>query len=293
MKATMRNGKGSAYHNDRTYENATVKEKEEVKYTKTAVKNCENFHDAELQAYKLLYGNWLKKRNEKYEQRRQYKNIKDMDDILGGTNQTKTKGRYEPVETILQIGKDGDNIPLETFQKCITEFVHRIQRKYRSNMLVLDVAIHTENSSVPHAHIRRTWFAHDKDGDFEPSKKGALKELGFDVNNSDRYNNATVKQTEEERQIWYELLKEHGFNIDTIADLDNTEHFTTKEYKRIKKAKEEEIAKLNERIAKLNEEIESKNKAVETADKKIKEFSVAFDDETISLEDMINKGRIR
>lgn len=293
MKATMRNGKGSAYHNDRTYENATAEEKEEVKYTKTVIKDCKNFHECELKAYRILYSNWLKKRNEKYEQRRQYKNIKNMEEILGGTNQTKTKGRYEPTETILQIGKDGEQIPLEIFESCVEDFLKKINKKYQSNMVLLDYAIHLENSSVPHAHVRRTWFAHDKDGNKEPNKKGALKELGFDVSNSDRYNNATVKQTEEERQIWYETLKEHGLYIDTVADLDNAEHFDTKEYKRIKKAKEEEIVKLNERIAKLNEEIESKNKVVETADKKIKEFSVAFDDETISLEDMINKGRIR
>lgn len=257
MKATLRNGKGSAMHNDRTYQNATEQDKKEIIGIKKLYDECTTIHENELKAYNLLYGDWLKNQNEKYTKARHKEKVKTMEQILGGTNLQKTKSRYEPTETILQIGKDGEEIPNKLFFKCINDYIKQLKQKYGSNMEILDITVHKEESSVLHAHLRRTWYEVDENGIKRPNKKGALQQLGFEIGKNTRFDNATIRQTAEERELWYEVLELNGLRIDKVADLDNAEHQAPKEYKRQADARKKYIQKLDNIIEKATNEFNS------------------------------------
>lgn len=279
MKATMRNGKGSAMHNDRNYLSATEQEKNEIVSKWQLFKECDSFHENEVKAYEELFGDWLQSVNERKIKDRHPEKCKTMEDIVGKPNESKTRGKYEPVETILQIGKDGEEVSIEVLRACVNQFVGMTQQRYGSNMQWLDIAIHEENSSVAHAHLRRTWFALDEEGRVYPAKKEALKALGFDVlETDDRYNNATTRQTEEERQLWYEICREHGIELNTETDKDNTKHLNIKDYKKKKIEELEQDKKAIDKIAdieknnyrdKVNKQLEQDKKAVDEKASKI------------------------
>ena len=271
IKATFRNGKGSSVHNDRSYETATTKEKNEIRGTVCIYKGM-TFHEAELKFYNEKFGKWLQEKNSVYERNRHKENIKTMEEIVRPNK--KQKQQYEPTETILQIGKDGETIPYEVFKACINDYMKKIIEKYGKNMTILDLAIHKEESSVYHAHLRRVWYAHDKNGNLYPAKDKALEELGIELphpeKKKDRYNNRTITQTEEERQIWYDVLLEHGIVVDRVADIDNADHLTTKEYKSLKNAQEQEIKDRERIIEQQKDKIESNHYTIEEQEDTIK-----------------------
>lgn len=234
IKATLINGKGSAKHNDRTYEGATEKEKEEVLFKWKRESTAETFEENEMAIYEKLYGRWLQDKNEKYLKRRQKDRVRTMKDIVGRPNLSKKKGQFEPCETIIQIGTAKQNISYDTLKACGIDYINAIQEKWGHNMCVLDFAIHKEEAY--HIHMRRTWAVpyYDENGKqvgYRPAKKEALRQLGFHVENGDRYNNETVLQTAEERELWYDILQEHGIVVDREPDPDTRKHADTRKAK--------------------------------------------------------------
>lgn len=257
MKATYRNGKGSADHNDRNYLSATEADKEEIISKWQLFKECDSFRDNEIKAYEQLYGEWLKNRNEKLIKEGHSERCKTVEDLVGKPNEEKRKGRYEVNETILQIGKDGEEVDDDTLRACVNHFMSETRRRYGEHMEWLDVAVHRENSSVVHAHLRRTWFAYDEEGRAYPAKKEALKALGFEVRaDDDKYNNATTRHSEAERELWYETCKEFGIDIDTEPDQTNTKHLSIKDYKYKKDQETKEAIKQIDTEAKQELETE-------------------------------------
>lgn len=283
MKATLRNGKGSVDHNDRNYINATQEEKEQVLSKWQAIKEASSFRENEIRAYNFLFGNWLKQKNEKYKASGHKEDVRTMQQILGDTNKDKSRSRYEPVETILQIGKDGQNIPYDVFKACVRDFVQELCIKYGKNMQVLDFAIHQEASSVCHCHLRRVWFAIDENGNKRPAKKEALKQLGYEMPEgvkADRFHNLSMIQTEEERQLWYDILRQHEIYIDDVPDLDNAEHHTTKEWKR--------IAIANNKTIEAQEKAIQRNKSrIAETERMLDELHLAHDDKNKTLDDIL------
>lgn len=284
MKATYRNGKGSADHNDRKYLTASEQDKNEVISKWQLFSECDSFRDNEIKAYEQLFGEWLKGVNDRKRKDGHPEKCKTISDLVGKPNESKKKGRYEPTESLLQIGKDGEEVDEDIFRACVDEFIGITSQLYGSNMQWLDIAIHFENSSVGHAHCRRVWFAYDENGNMYPAKKDALRQLGFEVRtDDDRYNNATTRQTEEERQLWYDICKAHGLEIDTEPNKDNTKHLSIKDYK---KKRQEELAQakkdIDKNYSKALEEFEKEQaeklkngkKAIEQEyDNKFKEFA--------------------
>lgn len=295
MKATYRNGKGSASHNDRNYLSATKQDKEEVISKWQLFKECDSFHDNEIKAYEQLYGEWLKNRNDKLIKDGHPERCMTIADLVGKPNEEKRKGRYEVNETILQLGKNGDNIPIETLCDCVNQFVGMTKQMYGSNMEWLDIAVHFENSSVGHAHLRRTWFSFDEEGRAYPAKKQALKDLGFDVRaDDDRRHNATVRQTEAERALWYQICKEHGIDLEEEPDLDNIKHMHPKEYAKAQDDKQKAIQLIETQTkAEIEQARQDWELIKEYEERKAREkYSKAFDNQ--SLDDVIqdmNAGR--
>lgn len=290
MKATYRNGKGSADHNDRNYLSATEADKEEVISKWQLFKECNSFRENEIKAYEQLYGEWLKNRNDKLIKEGHPERCMTIADLVGKPNESKKKGRYEPIETILQLGKDGDNIPDETLRACVNEFVGKTSQLYGSHMQWLDIAVHKENSSVAHAQLRRTWFAYDENGCIYPAKKEALKQLGFDVlETDDRYNNATTRHSEAERELWYSICKEHGIDLDTEPDKTNTKHLSVREYKY--KAEQETKEAIKQIDANKKKQIEEANEKAtnELVDYKMNLDEVVKEQKNKELENKLKK----
>lgn len=147
-KATLINGKGSAFHNDRTYEGATEEQKEEIVakmqlFKETEEKKNLNFYENELEYYNKNFSVWLNNENEKKRKQGNLNRIKTMEEILGKPNKGKTKGRYEPQETIYQLGNAEEqkeqkfNISDDLFKYCLAEFLTKIRKKYGKNMAII------------------------------------------------------------------------------------------------------------------------------------------------------------
>lgn len=300
MKATYRNGKGSAAHNDRKYLSATKEEESEVVSKWQLFKECDTFHENELKAYEQLFGEWLKGVNDRKIKDGHPDRCKTMAEILGKPNEEKKRGKFEPVETILQIGKDGEEVDEAVFRACVNEFIGKTQQIYGNHMQWLDFAVHQEESSVLHAHGRRVWYAIDEMGCAYPAKKEALVQLGqeneelraagFEVRpDDDRYSNATTRQTEAERQLWYDICKSHGIDLDTEPDKTNTKHLSVKEYKY--KAEQETKEAIKQIDANKKKQIEEANEKAtnELVDYKMNLDEVVKEQKNKELENKLKK----
>lgn len=269
IKATFQNGKGSARHNDRTYEKATEEEKEEVILSWKQYSDAKDFQESELKFFETAYGKWLEDQNAKFKKLGQKDRIKEMADILGKPNLLKKKGRYEPTETILQIGRADQEIngSYDTLKACVFDYIKAIQKKYGANMRILDFAIHKEDAY--HVHIRRSWFIpyYDKDGvqvGFKPAKDEALQALGFELpdptKKKDRYNNRTMVQTNEERELWYDILQEHGIIVDREANKEEADKLSRRKAKKLIDKVEEEA---DRKIKSIKENVKNTEKLAE------------------------------
>lgn len=303
MKATMRIGKGSADHNDRKYLSATEQDKNEIISQWQLFKECDSFRENELKAYEQLFGEWLKGVNDRKIKDRHPEKCKTMEDILGKPNQDKKRTQYEPAETILQIGKNGEQVDEAVFRDCVNEFIGRTRDLYGTHMEWLDIAVHKENSSVLHAHARRVWYAYDKDGCAYPAKKEALHQLGqenaelleqgFEIRkDDDRYNNATTRQTAAERALWYDICKAHGIQLEEEPDLDNIKHLHPKEYSKMQADKQKALQLIeDENRAEIEQARKDWELIKEYEERKAREkYSKAFDNQ--SLDDVIQDMNI-
>ena len=218
MKATLRSGRdGNAKHNERSIDLEKAKhiDREKTRYNHVVAPKVEGqgLQEKEISRYRLIFAKDIKAKREKYHARRQYKREADYtaEKLYHGA-------RTKPDENIYQYGslKDG-TIRGEDLEKLYLDYKKRCMKEipgYKEKVLLLSYAVHVDEAT-PHIHERVCYRASDG----SPSQKKALQEMGFDKPDpehaEDRYNNPKMPFTKKCREIWYEVIQEHGLELDT------------------------------------------------------------------------------
>ena len=238
QKITLRNQRAgtSAKHNQ--HDHIEDKNQEEMALTFFNIENGSyklqklkqvKLPRIEFKFYEKNYQKALDAQNHKYMQRRQTKRIKKMSDWLTDKNK-------RPDEQILQIGSKKQNEPIDRleFERIVIDYVKAHEKKFGSNIHIIDVAFHYKEEGMPHVHIRSI-ADYDNKGIITIGLEKALQALGIErpdlKKKESRYNNRKMTYTEMERQLWIDICKEHGIEVDTEVKEGGRKHQEVAVYK--------------------------------------------------------------
>lgn len=221
------------------------------------------FSEAEALYYEKRYKGYIDALNERYKASGHAERCKSIDDLLKGS-------KTRPEEFILQIGslKDG-TCDKTTLNECLIDYIQQLKEwdnKHGNHMHLLNFAVHFDETT-PHAHFRRVWDYEDKYGNLRINQEQALKAAGIerpDLSKPEgRYNNRKMTFDKMAREMWYEILKKHGLEIETnpLPRKKNqiTEKFIESQISdKVKKAEElnQEVSQLETKLKKLNKQIQ-------------------------------------
>lgn len=249
MRATLHNGrKGSsgvytAKHNDRQFnmQHAPHIKQEQSKsniywhYMQDIRPNM-TFEQVEADFYEKHFADGLRVKNESYKKHGDYKHMQNM-------NEYRKAARSCPEEVILMIGKTGDTISPTMLRNICKEQIMWENATF-PNVKTLNFSIHTDEKGAVHAHIRRVWLGHDKQGNEVVGQNKALAEMGIKCPQPSKarskYNNPKQTHTAACRKHLQQLCKIHGIAINTtpkekgVTGLDLLEYQTHQEEEKLK-----------------------------------------------------------
>lgn len=228
MKGSLRISKGSAKHITHSFDAKHIdKERTEknIYYTwKNGITTADNIEADEMEFYEKNYGEYLYKQNKKYEQKRQYKRMKNMKEYYEAN---------KPDEVILQVGKMGETIEPELLEKILNVFLKNLKKKYGENIHVLSYSLHADEAT-PHIHLRITYDYLDK-GVRRFGINKALEELGFKQPKAEkkesRYNNKKISFTDTLRTAFYDFCEMFGIEINRTVENPSHRYLEAQLYK--------------------------------------------------------------
>lgn len=219
MRVTMHNGRGSAAHNDRNFDTGIAehidpeasKDNTIIRYQKRTRFDT-SLQDGEIRYYREYLQDGLEARNRRYRAQRHEERTQTLEEYYKAP-------RSAPEETILQVGTRDSSVDAETLERIIRDQIAWEQATY-PQVRYLSASIHVdEPGAAPHAHLRRVWIGHDRDGYEVVSQASALREMHVSRPDPDkpesRYNNSKIAHTAACRQHLQELCREYGIEIET------------------------------------------------------------------------------
>ena len=216
----------------------------------------------ELQFYKDRFGAARERKNAEYIRTGHKSDVRTMEQVI---NNKKTA----PLETIYQIGKEGEHVTPEQLEKVFREFTNWMQKQYGSNMEILDVALHVDEAT-PHIHARYVFFARDRNGDLDVNQTAAFKELGIERPNPDKkvgkYNNSLMTFTERNREQFYTICERNGIEINREVENPSQKHLDVLAFKSEALQKENRV--LEEKLQKTEEKMQIVVGQMEEAEQK-------------------------
>jgi hypothetical protein len=211
-----------------------------------------DFAEAERKFYIERYSEALDIQNQKHIAAGNKKRCKTMEDWI--SNKQK-----QPDGMLFQIGNQKDGIDKDVLLECFKEFLDKLE-KYKSNFHIIDWALHADEAT-PHIELRAV-FDYDDNGVTKIGQDKALEMLGFDLcdptKKKGQYNNRKQTFSSEIREQWYEILEEHGFEIDREVRCPSQKHLDDLEYKTQQEKKKME--ELEQDIFEKSERIKSNTK---------------------------------
>lgn len=264
MRASLHIGKGSAAHNDRSfdtkknksikydYENYNFVRKQDGKF-QVVESGKRIFSQVEKEFYQKNFANSLKAKNDRYKNNGHKEKCKTMSNVLHDN-------RTKPTEIILQVGNEKEPYEDgEKFRKMVQQISVEMRNAY-PNFVILDVSIHYDEES-PHAHVRGVFVGKDKDGNLEPSQAGAFKEMNIERPNMDeptsKMNCPLQTFTDEIRTKWQNVIK----TIDQEVKLE-TEPLPNK-----RKHIDHKIHNAKKELEKVEENLKIASKSLKTSEK--------------------------
>lgn len=230
MRATRHNGragKHGAYnpkHNDRDFDVEHADHIDTVRAEGNVYWDCYQgyclpgsgqerqftFSEIEKIYYQEHYGDHIDAQNERNEAARHPERNRSAEDVLKNT-------RTCPEETILQLGNIDGTIPASTFAQISAEYFEEFEKRFGSHIHILDWAMHLDETT-PHIHERHVFDAENRYGEICPQQDKALEELGFELPDPEkpkgRYNNRKMSFDAECRNIFLEICKKHGIEVE-------------------------------------------------------------------------------
>lgn len=308
MRITMHNGRSgkngvySAKHNDRNFditkEDHIDQEKTNLNWYWQRDKGASSFEENERRFYEHHFKASLEAKNERYKKQGHSERIRTMDEYRASEQAC-------PEETILQIGKMGDDINSGKLLEVMKEQVKWEQQKY-PNCKYLDMALHMDEQGAPHIHMRKVWLAHDKDGNATVGQKKALLEMGVSRPDpskpSGKYNNEKQTYSSECREHLIEVVRQIYPEIEKKLELEPLEASKkslelleyqraqaqkkleleqiqaqeiaekVEEYEKTQKKRKKELAKVEAELQKTQKSLQARKKKVELYDKEFLEL---------------------
>ena len=268
MKATMLSSRsGSAAHNEHRH----IREEErDVEIYDATHSSATTLRERELAVYREEFLEGVKERNARYLAQRHAERVRTLEQIYVGRI-------TRPEECILQVGNIYAAIDRALLVKLVTEFCRRLQKWNRTHgypFRLLDVAYHFDEAT-PHAHLRRVWKYTDRRGYVRIGQDKALEKAGVELpypdKNKDRYNNRKMTFDAMAREMWYEVCREHGLDIDA-KPLPARRHMSVREYTAEQiRAKEARVEALTEASEALENEITRKQGLAREAERRAAE----------------------
>ncbi|MBQ4447788.1 MAG: hypothetical protein II897_05805 [Clostridia bacterium] len=241
MKATMRSSRtGTAVHNEHGHISV---ENRDVEIYDATHSSAETLKERELEVYADEFLAGIEERNQRYLAQRHPDKVRTLEQVY-------TYKQTRPEECLLQVGDMEKAIDRNLLKDLVTEFCRKLQKWNRMHgypFRLLDVSYHFDEAT-PHAHVRRVWKYVDKRGYTRIGQEKALQMAGVELPYPDehkgRYNNRKISFDNMAREMWHEVCREHGLDIDT-KPLPHRRHLSTREYTaeqiRAKEARMEEL----------------------------------------------------
>lgn len=194
-----------------------------------------SFEEAEAAFYTEHFAASLQAKNDSYRRHGDQSHIQSIDEYRRAI-------RSCPEETILMIGQTGDTVsPTILRNICLEQIAW--ENKTFPNVKILDFAIHVDEQGGPHAHLRRVWIGHDKNGYEVVGQNKALAEMNIPRPEPNKprskYNNPKQTYTANCREHFQMLCQKHGLTIETtpkrrgVNGLNLVEYQTQQEEKRL------------------------------------------------------------
>lgn len=222
--------------------------------------------------YQERYGAAREKKNQRYEASRHREKIKTIHDIY-------TAPRTAPMESLLQIGRNTDQIDSDSLEKVTMEYADWLREKYGSNLDILDIALHVDEAT-PHIHARFVLYTRDKDGNRDVNQSGAFRDLKIErpdrEHDTSRYNHPLITFSEQNRQQFYDICERHGYTIDRVVENPSKKHLELLEYKAKKEKEKLQQIELEAKKAKEQEqEAKEKKEKFEKIAETVKEEAIS------------------
>ena len=305
MKGTRHNGrsgKNGVYnplHNDRRFnpEHSEHIDNERVRqniywdcyqgYTTMEDQRKEDnfsFEQIELAFYEEHYGNYVMKQNERHVKARHPDRCKEVEDVW------KNK-KTCPEESIYQLGTIDEHASVELLVLVFDEFKKEFDERFGSNVHIIDWSLHMDEAT-PHIHERHVFDATNQYGEIEPKQEAALKELGFELPNSEKKrsktNNRKVVFDSACRTMFLDICKRHGLELDEEPSYGGRKYLEKQDYIRMKQKEEIadqketillQIDKVNENrleLAKQSSHVRANEEIIRSQEEKIKQQDIEF-----------------
>ena len=243
MKASMHSGRqGSPKHNDRSFLNDPKNTKKDIKEIAPHIDidrikqngiysiggHKDNLEHDELEAYRKLFSASLEATNSRYVKQGHAERCKTIEDVYRG-RQTR------PEEVILQIGDINHHVSANKLKSCYVDYINRLGKwnlEHGKPMRLLSAALHADEAT-PHVHVRRVWVYTDNDGNYRVGQNRALEAAGVPLPHPDkpagRYNNRKMSFDRMARQLWIDVCRDHGIEIDDVP-LHGVRHHSKQDY---------------------------------------------------------------
>lgn len=254
MKASMRNDKGSCNHNDRSFSKEKAEHLNKGNVYVFVMENDEwkkvepghyELEKREKERYKELFGKHFDSVNQRYREQGHGEKVKTLEQHR--------KGKHAPIETIFQIGKEGEWKDPKTLITAVDNTLNQMKKTLGNNLEILSMSLHCDEKSI-HIHVRWMIMAHDKDGNLVPDKENGLAEAGIELPSPDKkkskYNNRIIRFTDTMREYWYDeadkVLQPYDKKINRETDPKNRS-------RRNKKVQEYRAEELGSKIIELEQ----------------------------------------
>ena len=246
MRATRHNGRAGSYgvfnpkHNDREFDldNNPDINPAMTPYNiywncfqgftthKDKGKNWMNFHEVELNYYRLHFSDWLDDQNERHVKAGHKNRVKEMEQIVSNRQRC-------PEETIYQIGNMEETIDYEILAKIVSETIQEINNRYGQYVTTLTWGLHVDEKT-PHIHERHVFHSPNEKGFDMPVQDKTLEMMGFELPDKtkprDKFNNRKVSYDEACRKIFLECCRKNGLEIEAVPIYGGRKHLEKTEF---------------------------------------------------------------
>lgn len=251
-------------HNDRNFDVSRADNidpsKSEQNWYRKLYPDIATFEEVEAKFYNDTFGTRLDEVNAKYRAQGHQERCCAMDEW-------RKKRQNAPEETIIQVGRKYDDkgnviddfISGDRLLECYLDWskrMHEWNDEHGNPFIVLDEALHMDEA-VPQIHRRVVWVA-EVDGVARPGQEKALEAAGVELPHPDempgRRNNRKMTFDAMAREMWLDVLKEHGIEIERDPAPG----------KKHNRDKEQVIQDTNRELMAENDSLKRKNAALQT-----------------------------